>query len=165
MRQGKSNYLLRGRAFMSKRPIEPQAYMYGIKVVDIGDLRVARGKTRVPAKSCRHQRMVYDEAVRRVYCEDCEQDVEPFDAFVLLVQQHDSAWKKIQRASNEASEAAKFQLRSRAAKVIDQVWRSRNMVPNCPHCREALLPEDILEVGFSRTSAELARKKRERRQK
>ena len=33
---------------MTDRPIEPMDYLHGVKVVDIGDLRVARGETRGP---------------------------------------------------------------------------------------------------------------------
>lgn len=41
-------------------PIEPQDYLYGTKVVQIEDLRVARGMTRRPVSSCRHRKLVYD---------------------------------------------------------------------------------------------------------
>lgn len=146
---------------MSKRPIEPAPFNIGVRVVDIGDVRVARGKTRFNHETCKHNRMVYDQQERRIWCEDCENDVDVFDAYVRLVECHDSAWKKIWRTWNEAKEAADFQLRSRAAKAMDKVWRGRRMVPNCPHCGEGLLPEDILN-NQSGSSAELTRRKRAR---
>lgn len=66
---------------MSKRPIEPMDYLRGVKLVDIGEVRVARGQTRVPRQTCQHTNMAYDDSERRVYCRDCGNDVDAFDAF------------------------------------------------------------------------------------
>ncbi|SDS24160.1 hypothetical protein SAMN05216198_1516 [Halopseudomonas litoralis] len=125
-------------------PIDPHEYLYGVKVVDIGDLRIARGLTRRPIKTCRHLRLTYDERERRVYCNDCETDVEPFDAFIGLVQFHDGASKKIRAEHKAAQEAARYQVRGRAAKAMDEAWRKQKSVPLCPHCKEGILPEDVL---------------------
>ncbi|WP_342632697.1 hypothetical protein [Marinobacter alkaliphilus] len=145
---------------MAKRPIEPADFVHGPKVVDIGDIRVARGKTRVPCETCRHRQLVYDPTERRVYCEDCQQDVDGFDAFLNLVHQHESAWGAIRKARTEILEAQSHNLISRAAKALDQYWRSRKTVPNCPHCNEALLPEDVAGGRLRTSSAELARRRR-----
>lgn len=150
---------------MPKRPIEPGDYQYGVKVVDIGDLRVARGQTRVPKSTCSHQHLVYDEAERRVYCEDCESDVDSFDAFLHLVSQYDKAWKAIERKNTAAAEALRSSLRSRAAKAMDDQWRKRTTAPACPHCGEGLLPEDITGQRLNTVSVEITRRKRARQKK
>ena len=41
-------------------PIVEQEYLSGLKVVDIGDLRVARGMSRRPVSTCHHRPLVYD---------------------------------------------------------------------------------------------------------
>lgn len=144
-------------------PIEPGDYLYGVKVVDIGDLRVARGMTRRPISACRHLRMVYDDKERRVWCSDCESEVEPFDAFMCIVGQMDSHWKHLQKRQREVAEAEQFSLRSRAAKVMDEAWRSTTTAPLCPHCNEALLPEDVAK-GVAKASKSLivARRKKQK---
>lgn len=149
---------------MSDKPIDPQDYCVGLKVVDIGDIRVARGETRRPRSTCRHRHMVYDNKERRIWCSDCETEVEPFDAFMLLAEQMDGHIKRLQRREQEVSEAEQFAARSRAAKKLDSYWRGRSLVPLCPHCSEALLPEDVVN-GLSATSPELVRAKRRRQQK
>ena len=111
-------------------PIEPQDYLYGVKVVDIGDIRIARGLSRRPHASCPHHHLVYDQKERRVWCSDCERDVEAFDAYMLLVQNFATAYERIERLHTEAHEASKFSLVSRAAKAIDKQWRRKKMVPN-----------------------------------
>ncbi len=139
---------------MADAPIEPQDYLYGVKVVDIGDLRVARGLTRRPLSTCNHMRQVYDDKERRIWCSDCESELEPFDAFMVMVGQMDSHWKRLQRRAREVAEAEQFALRSRAAKVMDEAWRSTTMAPLCPHCNEALMPEDVAK-GVARASKSL----------
>ena len=124
-------------------PIEPGDYISGVKVVDFGDLRVARGMSRRPFIMCAHRGMVYDQKERRIWCRDCETDVEPFDAFILLVENMSEAVHKIERDRAMLDEALSFSVISVAAKTIDQAWRSRNMVPACPTCGHGLFPEQF----------------------
>lgn len=147
---------------MSDVPIEPQEYLYGVKVVQIEDLRVARGMTRRPASSCRHKKLVYDEKERRVWCSDCEAEIEPFDAFVGIVEVFSGGMSSLQRRRRELDEAEKFQIRSRAAKVMDEAWRSTKMAPLCPHCNTAILPEDVAG-GVASTSKSLVAAARKRK--
>ncbi len=140
-------------------PIEPMDYIGGVKVIDFGEARIARGMSRRPASTCKHQQMVYDQQERRIWCRDCERDIEPFDAFRIIVEQFSAAEANIVRRQREVAEAEQASIISRAAKNLDKLWRGRRQVPNCPHCREALLPEFFAEGRFSTGSAELARRK------
>ncbi len=128
-------------------PIEPQDFVGGVTVIDFGDLRVARGLSRRPVTICRHHQLRYDTRERRIWCADCEHDVEPFDAFASLVERYDAAIKRAERKIAEAKEAQEFALRSIAAKQIDRHWRSRKMVPCCPHCQRGIWPEDVDRMG------------------
>lgn len=147
---------------MSDAPIKPESFFGGVKVVDIGDLRVARGLTRRPLSACRHLHLVYDDKERRVWCEDCESGVESFDAFKSLVERMDGHIKQLRRREKDLNESELFRARSRAVKALDAVWRSKKRTPTCPHCREALLPEDFASE-VQTTGRELARKRREKK--
>ena len=149
---------------MSDHPIEPQDYVYGVKVVDIGDARVERGMTRRNASSCKHIRVVYDSSERRVFCKDCEKGVDPFDAFLMIVERFAAADANIKRATDQANKALQSSIISRAAQSMDKAWRRKNTTPACPHCREALLPEDFAAGVKTSVSKELARRKRAKRQ-
>lgn len=148
---------------MSDAPIEPQEFLYGVKVVQIEDIRVARGLTRRPYSSCRHRKLVYDEKERRIWCSDCESEVESFDAFINLVEKYSSAVDRINRRSAELAQAEKFQIRSRAAKAMDEAWRSTKTAPLCPHCNNALLPDDVVGglASASKALVVAARKRNE----
>jgi hypothetical protein len=124
-------------------PIEDPGFLSGVTVVDIGDIRVARGLTRRHSSSCPHRNLVYDDRERRIWCKDCEKDVEAFDAFKQIVSQHSAARGRLERREVKLKEAEAFQVRSLAAKEIDKAWRHRSMVPACPHCGHGLFPEDF----------------------
>jgi Zn finger protein HypA/HybF involved in hydrogenase expression len=147
---------------MANEPIDEQNYLYGVNVVDIGDLRVSRGLTRRPHSSCHHARISYDHKERRIWCRDCEHDLDPFDAFTLLVEWHDRAAKDLHRRREALEEAERHQIVSVAAKTIDKAWRSRKMVPACPSCGNGLFPEDFKSepAMLGRDYAEARRKRR-----
>jgi hypothetical protein len=125
------------------QPIEEKDFLYGLKVVDIGDIRIARGLARRHYSGCPHRRLVYDTHERRIWCKDCERDVEPFDAFTGLIEPYTRSLKELENREQKIAEAESFSIRSLAAKQIDQAWRSRNMVPACPHCGNGLFPESF----------------------
>lgn len=144
-------------------PIEPLEYLGGVKVVDIGDIRVARGMSRRPASACRHHQLRYDQEERRIWCADCEQNIEAFDAFELLVGWFDTASKKLQRRAEALTEAEQHQVRSLAVRQLDLAWQKRRMVPACPCCGQGLFPEDFkdgIRASLGREYAEAQRKRR-----
>jgi hypothetical protein len=124
-------------------PIEELGFVGGVTIVDIGDIRVARGLTRRHHASCPHRNLVYDNSERRIWCKDCERDVEAFDAFEQIVSQYSGALSALERREVRLREAETFQVRSLAAKQIDKAWRHRKMVPACPHCKHGLFPENF----------------------
>ncbi len=131
-------------------------FVAGATVVDIGDIRIARGFTRRHHTSCSHRKMMYDTHERRIWCKDCAHDVEPFDAFVALVGQHDDAVKILQRRQTQLAEAEAHKVRSLAAREIDKAWQSRTTVPACPHCSHGLFPEDFKNGVFASLGREYA---------
>lgn len=144
-------------------PIEPLNFLGGVKVIDIGDIRVSRGMSRRPASSCRHYQLYYDDRERRIWCADCEQNIEAFDAFELLVGWFDRASKKLERRQEELAAAEAHQLRSLAARQLDLAWQKRRMVPACPCCGQGLFPEDFkdgIRASLGREYAEAQRRKR-----
>ncbi len=137
------------------QPIVPVEFIYGPRVIDIGDMRIARGLTRRPHSLCRHTRLVWDLEERRIFCEDCERTVEAFDAFVSLVDRY----HHFESARQRMQEAEQHTLISRAAKRMDEAFRSRKSAPACPHCGAAILPEDVVS-GLRQVSREIEMKRR-----
>lgn len=141
-------------------PIEPQDYIGGVKVVDFGDLRVARGMSRRAFATCKHKPLFYDQKERRIWCRDCESNVDAFDAFLLLVEQFHYAAADIERRREEVRKAREHNIIRIAARQMDEHFRRRNMVPACPHCHTGILPEDVGRMGSVSREWEQARRNR-----
>lgn len=148
---------------MKDTQIEPQNYINGVNVVDIGEARISRGESKRPYRACRHLNVTYDKDERRVYCHECESTVDAFDVLLGIVEFYSGMNEKIQRRVDQLKEAESFQARSRAVKVMDEVWRSQSRAPMCPHCSEAILPEDVAS-GVNSTGKKMAQAKRKRKQ-
>jgi hypothetical protein len=132
-------------------------------VVDIGDIRVARGMTRRPVSKCSHRHQVYDDKERRIWCSDCESEIEAFDAYMRLVEMMDGHIKNLKRREQQVKEAEQHAARSRAVKVMDEAWRSTTMAPLCPHCNAAILPEDVAR-GVAKASKQLIIQRRKKKE-
>lgn len=141
-------------------PIVEQDYLYGMKVVDIGDLRVARGMSRRPFSTCKHRPLVFDTKERRIWCKDCESNIEPFDAFLQIVEMFDRAAKDIERRQAEVAAAREHSILRIAAKKMDEKWRRKKMVPACPHCGSGIFPEDVDRMGSINREWEEAKRRR-----
>lgn len=146
-------------------PIDPQDYLYGTRVVDIGDARVKRGKARREFNSCPHLHTTYDPNERRVWCEDCEKTVDPFDAFLSIVENYDKAYKRLLAVRDQALAAKDANIVSRAAKNVDKVWRGKTMAPCCKSCGAGILPEDFADGVSSRIGREMERARRKKEEK
>lgn len=143
-------------------PIDPQNYIAGPKVIDFGDARVSRGKSRRPHSSCNHLHLSYDTQERRIVCDDCNTELEAFDGFKALIDNYHGAMSRLDRARDEVIELQAQNIISVAAKKLDKVWRGKTMAPCCPHCNRGLLPEDFSQGIKQKVSREFERKGRER---
>lgn len=146
-------------------PIIEREYITGVKVVDIGDLRVARGKSRRPRTTCKHNRLVYDENERRIWCKDCESDVEPFDAFIGLVENFFYKESDLRSRQAKLEELENYNIRRIAAKNLEAVWNKKRVLPACPHCRRGLMPDDFRDGAILKTGKQFELAKREKERK
>jgi len=132
-------------------------------VVQIGDFTAKYGRGKRYSKPCEHNRLVYSPEEKRVWCQDCESTVDPFDAFYRIVRSLSDGEQEL-KSRREALERDEDQsLLSRAAKAVDRAFRRRKMIPVCPHCKEGLLPEDVVNIDKrAMVSKELTIAKREK---
>lgn len=135
---------------------------YSSPVIDFAEMRVAYGKPKFHHKICKHRRLTYDPAERRVWCQECDSTVDNFDAFMTLATHFHEMERSARAKIARAAEVEKATIVKRATKNIDRQWNARHpMAVLCPHCRSGLLPEDF-QTGGSAVSRdiELARRAR-----
>lgn len=127
------------------------------QIVAIDDFRIKRERGRV-LDGCQHKQLTLDDEGGIVMCDDCGRQVDNYVALSLLVERW---WRLQERAERRAREIAAAEAKTvglRAAQRVEQAWRSRTMVPTCPHCSEAIFADD--GFGSSMANRELALRRR-----
>jgi hypothetical protein len=139
------------------------------EVIDLAGVRMQRGYSLSTAPKCKHLNLRYEHTLkeRRVWCADCERDLDPFDALMVLADHLHDMLNAAKHMRQKAAEAVQAVARLRAVKALDKAWSGNVMAVDCPHCRGGLLPEDFVTGGVGQQSRELelARRARKREQK
>lgn len=127
-------------------------------IVEIGELRIKRERRNTFA-GCQHKNFTVDPNGDTVICNDCQKQIGSHFALVLLIEEWDRNVSKLE--ANQARHAVELakSVSLRAAQRVESVWRSRTMVPTCPHCSEAIFAED--NFGGSAVSREIAIRRRD----
>lgn len=129
-------------------------------VIQIGDLFVRRRHQRHWSGDarCPHLHLTWDDNGHIVTCDDCSKQIEPYWAMQMLASHYEKAFKKVQVHARSVAEDKAHNLHLIAARKVEAVWRSRTMVPCCPHCGHGILPEDQLGARQMGKKFEIARR-------
>ncbi|MBE0506753.1 MAG: hypothetical protein IBX50_08535 [Marinospirillum sp.] len=134
-------------------------HIEGLKLVPVRTRRKDNPYLARPAP-CRHLSLIFDPVERKVWCDDCESEVDSFDAFCIFAERLADIDASLKRKSEQLQQDQETHLITRAAKAIDKDWRSRSLAPLCPHCKSALMPEDLAGGFKAYTSIEIERARR-----
>jgi hypothetical protein len=118
-------------------------------VVNLGDFRVTKvakrhvSLTRPQANTpCNHLHVTLDDNGNVVTCDDCGVQIDPYYALHTLSTLWGSFQSDLERRIAKCTEAEEITLHLRAAKVVEQAWRDKQMVPTCPHCEGGIRASD-----------------------
>lgn len=129
-------------------------------VVNIGDHRYTRKRNGWLSKDvCRHINKTMDSNGDIITCDDCGMQLSAIWVLNQLIDYYDGEVSKVTVRENHLREQTNKALHLLAAKKVEAVWRSRNMVPACPHCSRGILPEDGLGGSQIGRKLELARRR------
>lgn len=123
-------------------------------IIQIGEFRL-RNKFQKP---CNHRVMNLDTYERVIFCEDCGLQLDPFEAMVRLSRVYEAERERLIAEREEIEKLRATHRHLLAARDAETAWRRRNHVPTCPHCKEAIFPED--GFGKSIMSKEVAHARR-----
>ncbi len=129
-------------------------------VIDIGEMRFTRKQRSYAAEkqACKHQKLTMDDEGDIVECEDCGKQLSAYWVLQMLTSHYHDAYRKLNGWQEKLTEAAAKDVGLLAAQKVERAWRSRTMVPTCPHCHEAIFPGD--GFGGCTTNKEIALRRR-----
>ncbi len=134
------------------------------RVVAIEDLRIARRQRLPGEKECAHRRIVLDDNGEIVKCSDCGVQVSPFWALKMLTSVWSDAQRKLKASREQLQADRETILHLTAARKAEEAWRSRTMVPVCPHCSRGILTTDGFGASLMTKKLELAWREKEKEQ-
>jgi len=114
-------------------------------VIEIGDFSFARASKRYGiGAGCHHQRMTLELDGEIVRCRDCKAQVTAWWALNLILQAYEREMSKLASNRAQIADERKQIIHLIAARKVERAWKSKDMVPTCPHCRRGILPTDGL---------------------
>ncbi|MET3371969.1 hypothetical protein ABIC89_001010 [Variovorax boronicumulans] len=131
-------------------------------VINIEDLRITRERSRAwKADACKHLHLTFDDNGEIIECDDCKKQVGAYWAFLMLAERYEQALHKVTAGSAALAQARQKDIGLLAAQKVEKAWRSRSMLPMCPHCGEGIAASD--GFGGSLINKELALRRRDNR--
>lgn len=129
------------------------------RIVNFADMAFKlRGKGYGMDGRCPHTHVELDDDGGIVTCTKCNKQLDAYLTLRKMAEKWEDHARKVKSAADKVNEDAKAIVTLRAAKLIEEAWRSRTMIPTCPHCYVAILPED--GFGGSRVNREMELRRR-----
>lgn len=128
-------------------------------IISIGEFQIARkgaGK-RLTETQCRHKHLQLEDG-DVVRCADCNVQVSAYWALESIAFDWGMMQAKLEHEKTLLAEAKKKEVHLLAARAIEKVWRSKDMLPCCPHCGVGIAPEDGLGMAQINRAIELRRR-------
>jgi hypothetical protein len=129
-------------------------------VIQIGDFALTRNRERHFQRNgvCRHMHVSCDDVGDIVTCDDCGKQVSAYWALGFFSQVWEREMAKITARENRLAENESKSIHLLAAQKVEKVWRTRGMVPACPHCERGILASDGLGNTQVNKALELRRR-------
>lgn len=129
-------------------------------IIDIGDWKLHRKSKHRMAEhgECDHKHIELDGRGDIVRCVKCGVQLSAFWALEMLAGEYNRALSRLQRERDALTKAKESEIHLLAAKKVEKAWRSRTMVPACPHCGKGILPQDGLGSTNINRAIELRRR-------
>jgi len=129
-------------------------------VIKIGDLKIRRLEKRGwRDERCPHKNTTWDANGEIVTCDDCKMQVSAWWLLHMFTAEYERALADLEHRERALADARRQNLHLIAAKKVEAAWRSKGMVPACPHCDRGILPEDGLGSTNVNRAIELARRR------
>lgn len=116
------------------------------RVVDLDGFRLSRKRDcawlRRKDKVCPHDNVTGDDTGDVFTCDDCKMQVSASWLLWKFVGYYNEWTEKANARQRQLDEDKAAVMHLTAARKVQDAWRSRTMVPTCPHCRRGISPAD-----------------------
>ena len=129
-------------------------------VICIEDFQITRKRrTYLKGDGCQHLHLESDDNGEIITCTDCTRQVSAYWALMMLAERYERAWSDVANKGRQLAAAKEKDISLLAAQAVERAWRSKTMLPLCPHCRCGIAPTD--GFGGSMVDKRIEQRRRE----
>jgi hypothetical protein len=135
-------------------------------IIQFGDFALRRKRENVyfrKSDECGHIHLTLNDSGEIITCDDCSHQVSAYWAVRTIMEQWARQERKVAQARQQVQLDAAAIIHLKAAKLVERIWRSKNLVPCCPHCNKGIMPHDGLGSITVSKDIEIARRRKELR--
>lgn len=129
------------------------------QIVEFEALKINRGRKKFC--QCLEKKFEIDTQNHIVTCANCGAWVDPFDALVYIGEHYELERHFVQTLWEERKQIVNYKPHLIIIRELERQYRSKSMLPTCPHCGRAFFLEEI--KGWQNRDTEIARREFERR--
>lgn len=102
------------------------------KIIPISFLRKNHDKNK--KCTCVNRKFEIDTQNKEVCCVECGTIVNPYDALLDISEHYEQINREVQRLLDQRKEILNWQPHLLAVRDLERIYRSKDMIPCCPHC-------------------------------
>lgn len=111
------------------------------KIVEIDQLRINRGIDKLC--TCRNRRFMLDTTNKRVICNECGAEVDPYQAMQELATSAEGIQKQVEGLLEQRKQILNYKPWLVTIRNLERKYRGKKMLPNCPRCDEPFYLEEL----------------------
>lgn len=128
------------------------------KIVGLDQIRINRGLEKLC--KCKKRKYVIDSTNRRITCNGCGAEVDPYEAMLDLAGRYEEYNQQVERLLEQRKMIAQYKPHLVVIKKLEKQYRGKQMIPNCPRCSEPFYLEELVSwTGKSYADARIKKYK------
>ena len=129
-------------------------------IISVGDFSIEKKRrSYLSSENCRHLNMEMSDDGYTVTCKDCNKQLSAYFVLEFMIDSIDSERMRVNQIEKKLKEERSAINYLRASKHMESIWRTRDTLPTCPHCKEGITAEDALKIGICSKSLHIQKMK------
>lgn len=111
------------------------------KIIEIDQLRINRNIDKLC--TCHNRRFMLDTTNKRVICNECGTEVDPYQAMYEMATSAEGLKKQVERLLEQRKQILDYKPWLVTIRKLESKYRGKKMLPNCPRCDEPFYLEEL----------------------
>ena len=111
------------------------------QIIELKAFRIKRDREKLC--QCKEKNIEVDPINRVVSCGKCGAWIEPFEALLYMATEHENHYREVKELLAQRREIANYKPHLIVIRKLEERYRGRKMLPECPRCKQPFFFEEI----------------------